>query len=108
MYQNLKQWNASERLGGREMGYWFESMNTEDMDIQKARRERDEAKKQRDEAQAKLKEAQEKAQEKAIQSMIKLCQEFGITKEQAVCKILETYTIDENIAKEKVDLYWKV
>ena len=100
MKMNVSEPEAVEcirKVRGHEMGYWFESMNTEDMDIQKARRERDEAK-------ANLKEAQEIA----IQAIIKVCQELGTTKEQAACKIMETYTIiDENVAKEKVDLYWK-
>ena len=83
----------------KKMGYLFEHM--EKIDIQEERRKSAEAV-----AQAK---AQVKAEsvEQSIKLQIETCQEIGADWELALQKIQEKNNLSEEVALEKMKLYWK-
>ncbi len=85
--------------------YLFENM--EKMDIQAERRNTAEARaelaKAREKAEAKL----ARMQENLIQSAVHVCRRMNTSREQAVRELMKECTIDEETARQKVDIYWE-
>ncbi|MBQ7777006.1 MAG: hypothetical protein IJ379_13910, partial [Lachnospiraceae bacterium] len=122
-----------ERVRESKMAQLFENMQK--MDIQAMRREVEAAKKelemaqklakeaeqqwrkeveqQRKEAEQQRKEAQqqwnEAAQnaERGIRVFIESCQEFALSKEEAVSRLIEKFELELEVAESKLTQYWK-
>ena len=118
------------RVKERRMGYLWENM--EKMSIQEERRNtaqaRAEAEKAKAEAESAKAEAEsakaeaqsakaefEKAkvalkltQEDKIKSVIKLCKKLKASKEQTVSETMSECSLDQETARQKVDLYWNI
>lgn len=118
-----------EKVKERNMGYLFANM--EKMDIQEERRKTAEARKAAEEAkmraeEAKLQAEEAKAQAKeatmqaneaehraketrneAIKNTILLCRELGASKETAVQKLTDLYSLEPEAAREAVVRYWE-
>ena len=99
------------RVRERKM-YLFE--NIEKMDIQAERRNtaearaelakaREEAKAEREKAEAEL----ARMQENLIQSIVHVCRRMNTSREQAVRELMKECAIDEETARQKVDIYWE-
>lgn len=111
------------RVKERRMGYLWENM--EKMSIQDERRNtaqaRAEAEKAKAEAESAKAEAEsakaefEKAkvalkltQEDKIKSVIKLCKKLKASKEKAVSETMSECSLDQETARQKVELYWNI
>lgn len=69
------------------MGYLFENM--QEMDIQAERRKT------------------EDAQRKLEEAVVTLCQEYGGTREEAQRLVIEKCEVNEQVAADIVERYWK-
>lgn len=89
------------------MGYLWENM--EKMSIQEERRNtaqaRDEAEKAKAEAES-AKAALKLTQEDKIKSVIKICKKLKASKEQTVSEVMSECNLDQDTARQKVELYW--
>lgn len=118
--------DETEELVGKvkekKMGYLFENM--EKMDIQEERRKTAEERRKREEAERETGEAKketekarretaeqrkrvELAEENAIRLFIEGYQELNASKEITLRKIMEKFKIEEAVAYDKIDKYWK-
>lgn len=93
----------TDRIKERHMGEWFS--NFEAFDVQESRR------KIREEVRIELqeevrKEVQEEMEWKAIENLIKFGKNNGISKENIKNNIKEQYSLKEEDAAEKVEMYW--
>ncbi len=102
---------AVEKVKERDMGYLFENM--EKMDIQEERRNTAEAKRQLEEAlkrekeaKEKEKEAKEKEKEASKKTIITMCQEFELSKEDTLKQLMEKSNITAEEAQKALQRYW--
>ena len=104
------------RVKERRMGYLWENM--EKMSIQEERRNTAQARAEAEKAKAEAESAKaefEKAkvalkltQEDKIKSVIKLCKKLKASKEQTVSETMSECSLDQETARQKVDLYWNI
>lgn len=90
------------------MGYFFE--NFEKFDIQELWRERDKVKKELTEAKEELTEAKEELTEtktKMALSIIVLCREFGLSKEDTAIRLQADCALTKADAELLLDQHWK-
>ena len=81
--------------------------NMEKMDIQLERKKTADAVKRAETAEKKVEEMEGQIFESNIISIIELCQDFGVSEELAVHKIIDKYNLSMEDAKRKVQRYWK-
>ena len=87
-----------QKVKGCKMGYLFENM--EKMDIQAERRNTAKAKEELEKTRRELKETQ-------IKTIVAICRKHGFSKMQAVEEVIENCHLEQEIAEEKINLYWK-
>lgn len=103
--------NLVEKVREKKMARLFENM--EKMDIQAERRNTLEQRERAERAEQKAEEAEQKAEEvrQMLESSIRLfvesCQEFNVTKKALVEKFVEKFQVEPDVAKQKVEAYWK-
>lgn len=103
-----------EKVKERSMGYFFE--NFEKFDIQELWRERDKAKSELSEAKEELTEAKEELTEtkeeltetkgKMALSVINLCREFGLSKEDTLARLQKECGLEKDEAEMIMNRHW--
>ena len=101
-----------ERVRESKMAQLFENMQK--MDIQAMRREVEAAKKELEMAKKLAKEAEQQWRKEAefkvengIQIVIENCQEFALSKEATVERLISKFHLDKDEAEGKTERYWK-
>lgn len=84
------------------MGYLWENM--EKMSIQEERRNTAQARAEAEKAKMEL----EKALEDKISLVVEYCKRFQISKAQTIQELMAKCDIDQETARQKVDLYWNI
>lgn len=97
--------NLVGKVKDKKVSELFASM--EKMDIQLERKKTADAVKRAVAAEKKVEEMEGQLFESNIISFIELCQDFGISEELAVHKIIDKYNLSMEDAKGKVQRYWK-
>lgn len=87
--------------------------NIDKMDIQEerwktaeARRKLEEANREIEEANREIEEVRKQAGEDIIRNTVEIYKDCGVSKEEAVLKIMEKFRLSAETAEEKTGLYW--
>lgn len=54
-----------------------------------------------------LEEGIEQGIEQGISKFIELCQEFGVSKEETLRKVINKFSVPEEVALQSLDKYWE-
>ncbi|MBQ6696246.1 MAG: Rpn family recombination-promoting nuclease/putative transposase [Lachnospiraceae bacterium] len=94
----------------KKMAELFE--NIEKMDIQAERRNTAEQRERAEKAEERAEKAEERAEkaesivEKGIQLLVETCQEFSISREQTLKRLIEKYEMSSSESEEYLERYW--